>query len=167
VWVWRERDLSGEFTVDQRGRVVLPLLGEFLVAGKSADTLAAELRSAYRRFLTNPSIQVTVLRRVAVLGHVARPGLYPVDPTLTVATVIALAGGVSPSGDAGKIRLVRGGRVMAGPLGPNAVLEQAAVQSGDEIHVPERPWLSRNRAALFWTALVTVTTAVTVTLITR
>lgn len=167
VWVWRERELSGEFAVDTRGRVVLPLLGEIMAAGKSADTLATELRAAYRRFLSNPSIQVTVLRRVAVLGQVTRPGLYPVDPTLTVATVVALAGGVAPNGDPRKIRLVRSGRVISSQLGPTAVLEQSSIQSGDEIYVPERPWLSRNSAALFWSLLATVTAAVTVSVITR
>jgi len=166
VWIWRERDLSGEFPVDARGRVVLPLLGEVVAAGKGAEALADELRTAYRRYLSNPSIQVTVLRRIAVQGQVARPGFYPVDATVTVANVIALAGGVGGGGDARKIQLVRGGRVIVTSLGPQTVLEQSAVQSGDEIFVPERSWLARNSSTLLWAGL-SVVTAVVATNLTR
>src|SRR6266513_2037417 len=66
VWIWREQDYSGEFPVDARGTAVLPLLGEVRVPGKTAEQLADTLHEAYRKYLKNPSIQVTVLRRVSV-----------------------------------------------------------------------------------------------------
>jgi polysaccharide export outer membrane protein len=167
VWIWRERDLSGEFPVDARGRVVLPMLGEVVAAGLSADALADEVRGGYRRFLNNPSIQVTVLRRVAVQGAVARPGLYPVDATVTVGNVIALAGGISPSGDARKLMLRRDGQVVMTSLGQSAVLERSPVQSGDEIYVPEKPWLARNGGNLIVGALLSMVVGVTVAVTTR
>ena len=77
VWVWREKDYSGEFPVDVRGSVVLPVLGEMTVSGHTAEQLTDTLREAYRKYLNNPSIEVTVLRRVAVQGEVMKPGLYP------------------------------------------------------------------------------------------
>jgi polysaccharide export outer membrane protein len=153
VWVWREADLTGEFAVDARGRVVLPMLGEVVVVGRGADALADELRSAYRRYLNNPSIQVRVLRRVTVQGQVARPGFYPVDATVTVGNVIALAGGISAGGNEQRIRLLRDGRVIEAALGPATVLERSPVQSGDLIYVPEKPWLARNSGLLLGAAL--------------
>jgi polysaccharide export outer membrane protein len=164
VWVWREQDLTGEFAVDARGRVVLPMLGEVTVLGRGAEALAEELRAAYRRYLTNPSIRITVLRRVAVQGQVARPGFYPVDATVTIGNVIALAGGVSPGGDGNHIRLVRDGRVVEAALGRETVLERSQVQSGDEIFVPEKPWVQRNSAILL-TALTSIVVGITVALV--
>ncbi len=166
VWVWREVDLSGEFAVDSRGRLVLPLLGEVSAAGKSGDALSEELTGAYARYLRNPSIQVTVLRRVAVQGQVAKPGLYPVDATVSVGDVIALAGGVTGQGNGDKIRLVREGEVLVTQLRPETVLERSPVQSGDEIFVPERSWLSRNSGTLLLGGL-SVAGALVVTFLTQ
>lgn len=164
VWVWRESTLSGDFPVDSRGRVVLPLLGERTVAGEAAEALGDSLRTAFRRFITNPSINVTVLRRISVQGQVAKPGFYPVDATVSVADVIALAGGVSAAGDSRKIRLLRGGQVVVARLGPDAVVERSPVQSGDEIFVPERSFFSRNGVTLLWIAASSAATLLVSTL---
>ena len=144
LWVWREKDYSGEFPVDARGTVVLPVLGEMTVSGHTAEQLSDSLREAYRKYLNNPSIEVTVLRRVAVQGEVVRPGLYPADATISIAELITLAGGVTPNGNQKKIELLRNGRVLVSGLGPGAVLQRSPVQSGDAIFVPQKGWFSRN-----------------------
>ncbi len=167
VWIWREADLTGEFAVDARGRVVLPLLGERTVAGASSEQLADLLRNDFRRYLTNPSIQVTVLRRLTVSGQVARPGLYPVDATVTVGDAIALAGGLTPTANASRIRLIRDGRVLTTAVEPSLVLERSEVQSGDAIHVPERSWLSRNAPGVALGMLSAVAASLTVGLLLR
>lgn len=166
VWVWREQDYSGEFSVDARGKVVLPLLGEVTVPGKTAEQLSDTLREAYKQYLNNPSIQVTVLRRVAVQGEVVKPGLYPADATITIADLISLAGGVTPNGNQKKIQLVREGRVVVSGLGPGTVLQRSAVQSGDEVFVPQKSWLARNGSVFLWGA-VTVTGALAVHALTQ
>lgn len=166
VWVWREASLTGEFPVDGRGRAVLPMIGEVIVTGKSADALVDEIQALFRTFLTNPSIRVSVVRRVAVQGQVGKPGLYPVDATVTIGNVIAMAGGVSANGDSRKILLRRDGRVIATSLGAETVLEHSAVQSGDEIFVGERPWLSRHGGLLLGTGL-SIVAGVAVALVLR
>ncbi len=135
VWIWREQDYSGEFPVDARGTAVLPLLGEVRVPGKTAEQLSDTLHDAYRKYLKNPSIQVTVLRRVSVQGEVAKPGLYPADATITVGDLVSLAGGVTQNANRDKIRLVRDGKVIVSGLGPGTVLQRSPVQSGDEVSV--------------------------------
>jgi polysaccharide export outer membrane protein len=166
VWVWREKDYSGEFSVDTRGTVVLPLLGGVTVAGRTAEQLSDTLRDAYRQYLNNPSIQVTVLRRVTVQGEVVKPGLYPADATITVADLISLAGGVSPIGNQDKIRLMRDGRVLVASLGPGTVLQRSPVQSGDVVYVPQKSWFVRNGSTFLWGA-VTVAGALAVHALTR
>src|ERR1043166_1799054 len=73
VRVWREPDYSGEFNVDGRGIVILPVLGGVPVRGRQARRVSDTLRGAYEQYLKNPSIEITVLRRVAVSGAVAKP----------------------------------------------------------------------------------------------
>ena len=107
--IWREEDLSGEFQVNAGGLVVFPRLGDYQVAGETSQSLAKRLSEDYRRYLRNPSIEITVLRRINVLGAVSRPGLYNVDPTVTVADALALAGGVTSIGNQDNIRIIRNG----------------------------------------------------------
>jgi len=166
VWVWRETDYSGEFPVDARGLVVLPNLGPVAARGKTAQALSDSITRAYQKFLNNPSIQVTVLRRISVSGAVTKPGLYPADATITVGELIATAGGISPNGTQNRIQLVRNGQVVVSSLGPGTVLQNSELQSGDQIFVPERSWFSRN-GGVFLTAGVSVVTAVTVALLIR
>jgi polysaccharide export outer membrane protein len=166
VWVWREADYSGDFPVDARGIVVLPVLGPVAARGKTAQALSDSLTRAYQKFVNNPSILITVLRRISVSGAVSKPGLYPADATITVGELIALAGGVSPNGNQKHIQLVRNGQVLVSSLGPGTVLQNSELQSGDQIFVPERSWFSRN-GGVFLTAGVSVVTAVTVALLVR
>ena len=142
--IWREPDLSGEFPVDETGAVVLPRLGPVTVAGESPDSLKARLVRAYEGFLNHSSINVTLLRRLQILGAVRNPGLYPVDATMTVADAIALAGGTTSQGSPNRIELVRGGERLAGRLSRNTTIIGSQIQSGDQIFVPERSWISRN-----------------------
>jgi protein involved in polysaccharide export with SLBB domain len=144
VAVWREEDLSGEFPINERGIIVLPLLGERNVTGIPLDTLRDVLLEEYRKQLRNPSIQITPLRRVMVLGAVTKPGLQEVDPTITLAGAIALAGGPTPAGDMRRISVVRDGTTLQNRAAMEAKLSSIDIRSGDQIFVGQRSWLERN-----------------------
>src|SRR5688572_6474247 len=61
VTVFREPDLSvAEAAVDESGRVILPLVGTVTAAGKSTESLSAEISNRLRRYLKNPQVAVTV-----------------------------------------------------------------------------------------------------------
>jgi polysaccharide export outer membrane protein len=166
VKVWGEPDYSGAAAVDARGRVVLPVLGEISVQGRSAEALSDDLKTAYRKYLTNPSIEIKVLRRVTVSGEVGRAGLYPADATITIGDLIAQAGGITANGNRNKVMLLRGDQVVVSGLGPGTVLQNSPVQSGDQIFVPLRSWMARN-GQTFFVAAVSVTTAVLVAILVR
>jgi polysaccharide export outer membrane protein len=133
VQVWREEELSGEFAVDDRGIVTLPLLGEREVTGLAAPELRDRLLADYREYLQNPSVEVTVLRRLTILGGVNEPGLYPVDASVSVAEALGLAGGISPIGNGGDIRLIRDGRVIRQDLDEATVVASTDIRSGDQL----------------------------------
>lgn len=142
--IWREPDLSGEFQVDETGEVVFPKIGPVRVTGMATDSLKHLLIATYASVLRDPAIDITLLRRVTVSGFVRTPGLYQVDPTMTIADVLALAGGAAPDGESNKVELMRDGRSVTDKLSGYTQIGESPLRSGDQLYVPQRSWLSRN-----------------------
>jgi polysaccharide export outer membrane protein len=142
--VWREEELTGEFLVDQHFLVTLPLIGEIDVRGETELSLRARVRALMQVELLNPSIQVLVLKRVRVLGAVIEPGIFHVDATMSVADALASAGGRTPTAQQGRVILRRDGESVQIDVFEDARLSDLAVQTGDELLVPEKRWLERN-----------------------
>jgi len=142
--IWREPDFSGEFPVDEAGVVMLPRLGALDVTSEPPESLKAKLVREYRTFLNHSSIDVVFLRRVQIVGAVQKPGLYHVDPIMTVGDALALAGGVLPGGRPDKVEIIREGGKLPGTLSGRVVISHSPVRSGDQLYVPERSWVSRN-----------------------
>ncbi len=145
VLVWREEDLSGDFQVDQDGKVILPLLGEVPVDDKGWDEVRDLLLQEYRRELRNPSIELTPFRSVYVLGEVTLPGRYNLHPTNdNLAGAVSLAGGVTPDGDIRNLRIVRDGVMVLDGITGEQGLAQLGIRSGDQLFVRRRGWIDRN-----------------------
>ncbi|MBA4156350.1 MAG: SLBB domain-containing protein [Gemmatimonadetes bacterium] len=165
VVIWREEDLSGEFPVDEAGSVIFPLIGEKQVAGIPLRELRTALLEEYRIHLRNPSITITPLRRLNVLGEVNRPGPYEVDPTTNLIGVVALAAGPTTSGDLRRIRVLRDGRVVQDRVAAEASLSSLGIRSGDQIMVGPRSWLARNTPFVVSVLLAVPSVVYTITLI--
>lgn len=139
-----EPTLSGDFPVVEPGRVLLPEIGLVPVAGRPFTEVERDVRAGYGRIVVDREVVVVPLVRVAVLGEVRQPGLFPVDPTQTVADVLALAGGITPSGNTRSIALVRGGRTTRLHLSPSTPELAGRLLSGDQIVVGQRGWMREN-----------------------
>lgn len=146
--IWREDNMSGEFTVDAEGMVVFPRLGARVVTGKDPAELKQELVDEYGRLLRTPSVEVTFLRRIAVGGAVQRPAVYHIDPTMTVRDVVLEAGGPTPAGRTDVIELIRDGELIEANLRQDVSIVESAIRSGDQLYIPERNWASRNVSAV-------------------
>ena len=144
VEVKDEPQLSGEFTVAENGHVLLPLVGLLPVAGRPFDEVRQAITRAYARELIEPVLVVTPVLRIAVLGEVRLPGLFPVDPTHTLADLIAAAGGLTPLAANGRISLVRNGTVLEGRIDPKSLTVSTRFQSGDQIVVGKQSWAREN-----------------------
>ena len=142
--VWREPDLSGDVIVDPNGDATLPRLGPTRVVGLSPDSLRRLVVTTYAQFLRDPAVDVMVLPRVTILGAVRNPGVHNLDPTLTIADALALAGGASADGKQDQVELRRRGERVPVHLTLDARLADTPVRSGDQLVVPERSWLARN-----------------------
>ncbi len=156
--IYREPDLSGEYVVDERGVVVLPKIGEWRVTGIPADSVRGAIRAALKQFLATESIEITPFRRVAVTGAVLKPGLYPVDPSMSVADALILAGGVAPNGKERVVELRAAGATAGAELPAETRVWDTGAGGTRQLHVPQKPWVRRNGTLLVSLALSTVTT---------
>lgn len=144
LWIWREEELSGEFLVPETGMVVFPKIGPQQVTAMPMAVLRDTLLVEFRKYLRNPSIEISFLRRVNILGAVRKPGVYPLDPTMTVAMAIAMAEGSTPEGRVDRVELLRDGQRLVANINQRTRIAELPIQSGDQLYVPERTWVSRN-----------------------
>lgn len=159
VHLWQDPELSGEFAVDESGYVSLPLVGLRRVIGRPGDEVKRQLVEEFGRQLRNQAAQITILRRVRVLGAVGQPGLYFADGTMTLGDVVAEAGGVDPEGDEDDIRVQRGSRVFRTSL--DRGLAEFPVESGDVVTVQRSSWFARNASVVIGAFISAVTIVVT------
>jgi len=145
--IYREPELSGEYVIDDQGIAILPKIGEFSFRGLPADSVRPVLRRAYQKFLSSESIEITPFRRVAVTGAVLKPGLYPVDPSLSVADLLILAGGVSPDGVLNVVELRVAGATSGARIGQELPVWDTQAGGTNQLYVPRKPWVRRNGVA--------------------
>lgn len=137
--VWRNPDVSGELEVGADGALVHPFYRGVRLAGLPGAEVERRLTETLRRIQTEPQFAMQPLVRVTVTGEVRQPGLSRQPVSVTIADVLALAGGTTERARAGDIRLVRGGQEtrldLTEPGGPAA---RTPIRSGDLIVVPRR-----------------------------
>ena len=161
--IWREPDLTGEFLVQEDGSAVLPRIGPVRVTDYSPSSLKENLVAEYGKTLINPSIEVVVLRRILITGEVGGEGVYPVDPTMSLVEVLALAGGPSDAAKKDEITLVRDGREIEIDLDDPIEVRNVALQSGDQLVVPRANTWIRNWRVMLGVISSTISLAILIT----
>ena len=138
VITFGEPSLTGEFIVNEIGRVSLPLIGSVPAGGLTLVQFNDEVeRSLSGRFLKNPRVSVEVLnyRPYYILGEVNKPGEYPFISGLTVTNAVATAGGFTYRANVHRV-VVRGQRETREHIAP--LTGVTPVHPGDTIRIPER-----------------------------
>jgi protein involved in polysaccharide export with SLBB domain len=151
ITVWGQEAYSGQFEIDEHGTLAYPGIGDIDTRDLTVTELRERIRKGLETIFNSPFVTVSPQFRVAVLGTVQHPGLYTVDPTLSVLDVVALAGGPATGGNLNGVKLLRGGeqtrlRLEGGIKGHT--LQQIGVRSGDQIIVPHK-FFSRDNVFLF------------------
>ncbi|MCV0370187.1 polysaccharide biosynthesis/export family protein [Filomicrobium sp.] len=91
-------ELSGEYTVQLDGDIMLPIMGPQKIAGKTYLAAQQQLQEAYKTlFAKNARVSLTILNHepIYILGSVAKPGTYDFSSGMTVLHAIAQAGGIN------------------------------------------------------------------------
>ena len=84
-------ELSGKFTVNEEGELILPRLNETFVRGLTKSELTTLLEKRYAQFLINPKIRVFIAEfksiRVLARGELRDPGFYEFAPYETLSNI--------------------------------------------------------------------------------
>ena len=94
--VFGEPDLSGEFAVNARGQLSLPLLGEVDANGLSVEELRNNITVGLSEgYIVGARVaaEVVEFRPYYILGEVDEPGEYPYSSGMSVIKAVAAAGG--------------------------------------------------------------------------
>ena len=154
VTVFQQQDMLTETRVAETGTITVPLVGPVEVGGATAkqaeDRIAKLLKS--RGFVKDPQVNVTVLQfnsqQVSVLGHVNRPGRFPLqEGTYYLTDLVALAGGVAADGgDVATLVRLRAGKAITLEVDlpalfrSNGTMTNPEVVGGDTIFVDRYPY---------------------------
>ncbi len=152
VTIWQEPDLSGDYSIDSKGYVALPLIGKIQVSRFTKDSLESYLVTEYSNYLRSPIIMVEPLIRIGVLGEVRSPGLYRVSPEAPLWDVIEKSGGLTSKANLLKIKFMRRGEVVNSQLlqafENGESLQVIGMQSGDQVVVPS------SRRVMEWRTII-------------
>lgn len=115
VTVYQSPELSLELRIPASGSVSYPLLGDVTLGGLTVNQAERRLAEGLieGRILKQPQVSILVTQvrgsQASVLGHVIKPGRYPLELTRTrLSDLMALAGGIASDG--GDVLTVTGTR---------------------------------------------------------
>jgi polysaccharide export outer membrane protein len=134
-----QEQLTGQFRVNDRGTIAVPLLGAIPANGLTSGELEHEIEQNLKakKILLDPSVSVEVVgyRPMFILGEVTKPGQYPYEPGMTVLTAVAIAGGFTYRAQTNYASLLR---ISNGHSKEGRVPRGMAVLPGDVITIEER-----------------------------
>ena len=111
VQVFNQESMSTRARVRSDGKIAVPLLGDVQASGKTSAMLSSELAGRFKEFVNAPIVTTTVEETqptsVSVLGEVAHPGIYTLDPSSGVLQALAAAGGLTEYASRDAIYVVR------------------------------------------------------------
>lgn len=111
VKVWNQDALSGRVRIRNDGMISLPFVNDIAAAGVEPAALAMRLQVLLKDFIVNPVVTVAVeeqsLLEVSVIGEVAKPGVFRVEPDTGLLKVLATAGGLNPLAERDRIFVLR------------------------------------------------------------
>lgn len=113
ISVWKNQELTRQVTVLPGGKISFPLLGELMVANRTAAELRGELEQKISKFMREPNISVLVQQvnsmLVYIIGKVNRPGRLVLNDDINVLQALSMAGGLATYAKPGKIKIFRKG----------------------------------------------------------
>jgi polysaccharide export outer membrane protein len=104
ISVFKVPELSKAAQVSEAGTVNLPLIGEVNVSGRTAREFEKQLTQQLgARYLQNPQVTVFVKeynsQRITVEGAVKRPGVLPIQGSMSLLQAVAMSQGLEELSD--------------------------------------------------------------------
>ena len=114
IFVWRNPEISGNFTVRPDGKVTTSLVEDIEVSGRTPTMLARQLEEQLSIFINNPRVTVSVSRfngpfseQVRVIGEALRPTAVNYTEHMTLLDLMIEVGGLTEFANGNNAKLVR------------------------------------------------------------
>jgi polysaccharide export outer membrane protein len=114
IFVWRNPDLSGSFTVRPDGYITTSLVEDLKVSGKTSAQVAREMEQELAKYLREPVVTVIIeefvgpySEQVRVLGEAVNPLAINYRQGMTLLDVMIAVGGLTEFAAGNKASLVR------------------------------------------------------------
>ena len=152
IFVWRNPEVSGSFTVRPDGMITTSLVEDIPVSGKTPTELARTIEKILGEFLRDPIVTVTVnnfigpfSEQIRVIGEAADPKAINYTQNMTLLDVMIKVGGLTDYADGDSAVLVRieGGEQKQYRLSIDGLIQEGDITAnidmlpGDIIIVPE------------------------------
>jgi polysaccharide biosynthesis/export protein len=146
--VWREEDLQRTVLVRPDGKFTFPLAGEVVAANRTPAQVQGEITQKLRNYIPEAVVTVTVTgiggNQIYVIGQVADPGMFIMNPRLNVLQALSLAGGMTAFASQNNIIILRsrGGQQETLPFRYDDIArgrnldQNILLEAGDVIIVP-------------------------------
>lgn len=109
----RQNRPDPEYLVRLNGYTYLPMVGDVELAGLTLHEADTKLKSLYDEFFIDPFVITNYSnKRVTVLGAPGGKIIPLANENITVAEVLAMAGGMQENGNAESIKLIRGDKTF-------------------------------------------------------
>lgn len=139
IYVFGVEELSGDYRVDGKGNVTIPLIGEMSADGLDKQELQKRitLKLVDGGYFNDPKVTVEIiaLQPFYILGEVKNPGSYDFEPELNLFKAIAIAGGYTPRASKGKAIIIR--KIHGDKIEIQAT-EDTPILPGDSIKIKQR-----------------------------
>jgi len=138
ITVFNQDDLSGDYSLDDKGRFSMPLIGAVKAQGLTPAELENLLTKMFKPdYLVNPRIYVQVIsyRPYYLIGEALGTGAFPYIAGMTYMKAIAIAGGFSYRAKQDYVYVIRADDAEQQEV---KVDINEKVQPGDIIRVAER-----------------------------
>ncbi len=136
--VFAQANVTGEYTIDERGSITLPLGGTIRIKGLTAHKAARFIEEKLKAVgaFRDPRVSVELLAYapIYVLGEVNRPGEFAYRPGLSFFSSVALAGGFTFRANQNRVFIRASDERIETDY---RIRSDLSVMPGDVIRVPE------------------------------
>lgn len=151
ITVYGQPELTADSQVSTSGIVVVPLIGNLSIAGKTSADAAYLIAERYQQgnILKNAQVNLLITKYrsqvVAILGKVNKPGKLVLEGPTSLTQALAWAGGIAPTGSERLIltRSAKNGRLERTEYDLQKLLNYDAdetppvwLKDGDTLYVP-------------------------------
>lgn len=114
IFVWRNPDISGSFTVRPDGKITTSLVEDIEASGKTPTELARSVEQILATYIKDPIVTVSVngfvgplSEQVRVIGQASKPMAVSYQENMTLLDLMVQVGGLTQFADGDGAKLVR------------------------------------------------------------